>query len=271
MSPWRFIVIVTLCSAVSLPCSLPAQEPTDSTADSATDSVTDSASAERSAAHIVGRIVDGETGSPVAGVEVRLQGVDRPAVVSAADGRFTLGNVPALIHQIEFSHVAYGTQSQLVNVPHGRTVVLEVKLRPSAIELEGITVQAELRNRALEERGYYRRATMGFGRFFDEDEVASAPLSGLLREVPRLRLARAGGGSFSYIPVFERGHRSCVPIILIDERPIRLRGWALEELVDVRNIAAMEVYQPNNTPGQFQRAMSDCGAIVIWTRWRHRG
>lgn len=259
MLPWRLIFIVTLGSALSLPCSLFAQEPTDP-------AITD-----RAAAHIVGRIVDGETGRGVAGVEVRLLDVDRPPVLSNADGQFTLRNVPPLIHQVEFSHVAYGAQSQLVNVPHGRTVVLEVELRPAAIELEGIRVQAELRNRALEERGYYRRATMGFGRFFDEEDVSSAPLRGLLREVPRLHLARTSAASSSYIPVFQRGHRSCVPVIWIDERPLRLRGWALEDMVDVRNIAAMEIYQPNNTPGQFQMAMNDCGAIVIWTRARHQG
>lgn len=217
---------------------------------------------------ILGTVVDAGTDAGVPGVSVRLLEPVDALVVTGGKGEFVFPSVPQGVQELEVTHIAYGTRRQLVNVPSSRTVVVRVELVQEAIDVGAIRVEVELRNAALEEAGFYSRRKLGFGRFFEQEDLERRTLTGVFREVPRLRLV---GGGLSYTPVFLRAMGSCVPAIWVDRRPIRLAGAAFTDLVDRHNIEAMEVFRPGNTPGEFMRLGRDCGAIVIWTRAMSRG
>lgn len=213
---------------------------------------------------IIGEVMDGETGGGVQGVVVRiLPPVDRQAITDEA-GRFAFSEVPSAVHELEVSHIAYGTATQLVNVPEGATVEVWVEIMPEAIDVGSIQVRVAILNPGLEDVGFYDRSRFGFGHFFDEMDLQRRTLSSALRE-GGARLAGGASGLSSY-PVFSRSGRSCFPVLWVDRRMIRFRGSGIEALVDPGSIAAMEVYRPGNTPSEFMYSMSDCGAVVIWTQ-----
>lgn len=213
---------------------------------------------------IMGEVMDGQTGGGVQGVVVRiLPPVDRQAITDEA-GRFALADVPAAVHEVEVSHIAYGTARQLVNVPEGATVEVWVEIMPAAIDVGSIQVRVAILNPGLEEVGFYDRSRFGFGRFFDEIDLRRRTLSSALRE-GGARLA-GGASTLSSFPVFSRAGRSCVPILWVDRRMIRFRESGVEAMVNPNSIAAMEVYRPGDTPSEFMYTVPDCGAVVIWTQ-----
>lgn len=214
---------------------------------------------------IVGIIVDAESGAPIPGVDLRLLEHPEKRVISNQAGAFTFRDVVAAVHEIEISHIAYGTRTQLVNVPPGQKVQLRIELMAEAIDVGSMRVEVEIINRSLEQQGFYQREDFGFGRFFDADELGYRGPVSALRQVPRLRMVTQGPGAMNQIPMFRKGIHECVPSMWIDRRRAPLGNWTVDELVDRTNIAAMEVYAPGNTPGEFM-AFFDCGAIVIWTR-----
>lgn len=217
------------------------------------------------------RVLDANTSSPVGQVEIRLPTAEERTAITDAEGRARFGSLAPAVHEMELRHITYGTRSQLVNVPEGRTVELEVELVPRAIRVEPLTVDVTIRPRGLEREGYFDRRRLGFGTYFDPAEVDGMSLAGMLREVPGLRLAPMRGSAFRHRPYFTRGARTCPPTLVVDGMYVRLRGMAIEDMVDRHNVLAMEVYRPGNTPGQFQYTFHrDCGAVVIWTRARTR-
>lgn len=219
---------------------------------------------DRLPGRIIGEVMDARTGGGVQGVVVRLlPPVDRQAVTNTS-GHFAFHDVPAGVQEIEVSHIAYATASELVNVPEGSTVQLWIEVEPDAIDVGSIDVRVAILNPRLEDEGFYDRNRMGFGHFFDEIDLRGRTLSSALREGG---VSLAGGASvFASYPYFRRSGRTCAPVLWLDRRMIRLRGFEMEALVEPRSIAAMEIYRPGNTPGEFMYTSPDCGAIVFWTQ-----
>lgn len=225
---------------------------------------------EREPGRLLIGVLDRGSSDPVPGVAVRLLTLEGEEALTDGDGRATVDAVPPGVHEIQLRHIAYGTRSQLVNVPPGRTVEVEIRLTPRVIGLEPLEVEVTIRAPGLEREGYYRRERLGFGTYFGPEEVDRKTFTGMLYEVPSLRLGR-GRSAFRHYPYFQRGFRACAPTLVVDGRWIRLRGMAVEDMVDRNIILAMEVYRPHDTPGEFQyRFHRDCGAIVIWTKRQGR-
>ena len=218
---------------------------------------------------IIGRILDAESSEPIADVVVSVPERGIPPVLTDRNGCFAVGDLERGIYPLELQHVAYGTHEQLVNVPPGRTVEIEIRLAARAIELDPIAVAVTIRSPYLEDRGYYRRERMGFGTFFTEEDIAKWGLRNTLHLVPRGRVESIGASAFRYTLIFQRGFRTCVPPVWIDGLLIRLRGSAISDMIDENNIGALEAYAPGQTPGEFiGSGIYDCGAIVIWSRHR---
>ena len=61
--------------------------------------------------------------------------------------------------------------------------------------------------------------------------------------------------------------RGCRPLLWIDGQ--RVPGAELDEVLNVRDIAALEVYNSfAGIPPQFIDRETNCGAIVVWTKVR---
>jgi outer membrane receptor protein involved in Fe transport len=105
---------------------------------------------------IVGRVVEGQQGAPVAGAAVDVVGTDRTAV-TAVDGRYVIDGVPAGEVSLRARMIGYGPKVVTgVVVPEGGSVAQDIALAAEAVQLAEIEVSAEAErgtvNRALEEQ-----------------------------------------------------------------------------------------------------------------------
>jgi outer membrane receptor protein involved in Fe transport len=105
---------------------------------------------------IVGRVVDGQQGAPVAGATVEVDGTDR-RVVTALDGRYLLESVPAGAVSLRARMIGFGPKLVTgVLVPEGGSVAQDIALAAEAVQLAEISVSAEAErgtvNRALDEQ-----------------------------------------------------------------------------------------------------------------------
>src|SRR5688572_31941349 len=82
---------------------------------------------------IVGRVVEGQQGAPVAGATVEVVGTDRSAV-TAVDGRYVLERVPAGAVSLRARMIGYGPRVVTgVLVPDGGSVAQDVALTAEAV------------------------------------------------------------------------------------------------------------------------------------------
>jgi outer membrane receptor protein involved in Fe transport len=105
---------------------------------------------------IVGRVVDGQQGAPLAGAMVEVVGTDRTAV-AALDGRYILERVPAGPVSLRARMIGFGPKVVTgIIVPEGGAVAQDIALAAQAVQLAEISVSAEAErgtvNRALDEQ-----------------------------------------------------------------------------------------------------------------------
>lgn len=113
-----------------------------------------------------------------------------------------------------------------------------------------------------------RRRTLGFGRFLTEADIARRPVfevTDLLRNLPGVRVYRQG---FDKVLLVRGGVEDwCVPSVWVDDHYIfNMSGDDVDSWVKPSRVAGIEVYVGISTPAQYQRGLSGCGAIVIWTK-----
>lgn len=86
---------------------------------------------------LTGRVVDGATQQPLAGVAVR---VAERGTQTGADGRFTVAGVPAGTYTVRATRVGYREASQPVTIAAGQTAAVELRMSSDAVQLEGLVV-----------------------------------------------------------------------------------------------------------------------------------
>ena len=90
---------------------------------------------------ITGRVTDRATGQPLSGVQVFVTGTQRGAL-SGQNGQYRVTGVPTGAHTVRASIVGYGQSAQQVSIAAGQTVTVNFTLASSAVELEGVVVNA---------------------------------------------------------------------------------------------------------------------------------
>lgn len=237
---------------------------------------------------IVGRLIDRETSDPISSAGVGLPSVGRRTETSG-DGRFVLDSIPPGTHTLRVDHVRYGERTTRVEVPSRRTIDVEMRLAPRALEVEPIEVTVDVRSTALRTAGFYERRRRarehGYGHFLDSTELERRgnQVSHVLGTVPRLEVGQFGG-SFSgasnvpYFPRYQGLSGQCLPAIYLDGAKLVGSGPArkvaaefgprgIDGLVNLAGVAGIEVYEsPAATAAEFQGSDSRCGVIVIWTK-----
>ena len=86
---------------------------------------------------ISGRVVDSTTQQPLAGATVRVEGTQR-GTITADNGGFTIGGVPAGTHQVRATRIGYAPLVQTVTVAAGATANVDFSLPPRAAVLSEV-------------------------------------------------------------------------------------------------------------------------------------
>jgi len=225
---------------------------------------------ERLPGAIAGRVLDLQSGEGIVNATIRLLDVERPPTLTSAQGQFRLTGVPAGVHEIEVTHIAYGRTTHLVNVPEGVTVELDIRLGFSPIVLDSLVAEVEVRPSALLNAGFYERMRLGRGRYFHGEDTERWTPDQLLRMVSGVQEVQGGLSPFDRriaMRIRAGFGGTCYPVMYLDG--VRYRGFEgdLREVVGGQPIAAMEVYRGFETPVEFQGTeYPPCGAIVMWSR-----
>jgi TonB-linked SusC/RagA family outer membrane protein len=90
---------------------------------------------------IAGRVVDRSTAQPLSGAQVVVAGTTLGAVANQ-EGRYLITGVPAGSHEVRVALLGYGRGTQTVTVAAGATATADFELAETAVELEGIVVDA---------------------------------------------------------------------------------------------------------------------------------
>lgn len=253
------------------------------------------------AQQIRGSVLDVTTDAPLTGAVVMLldgQGVLRETMLSDTSGAFALQIPDSDSMIVRVQRYGFATiQSVMLRLTTRDSLRLEIRMRPTAIELAGVTATARMtRSRNLE--GFLLRRRLGYGKYLGPGEIARLrPRStlALLASVPGSPIVSGASG----IGILARSRDSrvgqgmpagtCVPTVYIDGlelarepdastmRPRPPSTWVpphtqepgvrVESHVEARTVRAVEVYQrPAHAPQEFQRPlMPECPVVLIWT------
>jgi len=208
------------------------------------------------------RVVDGETGAPLAGASVRLDGI--PRGTSDANGVLRLSPLGAGRHLLQVGMLGRQPVAPEVSLVPGGALALDVILEPGDVALPPISVVARLRNpnegigggdagdAGMREREALLAALEVHARAVTE-------LSSPVRDpvVPQVRgrlladpTGEAGTGD---------GDDACIPDLFVDGVAVEYRG-----AVYLGDLAQAE-HDPRDGPPEFGAVTSKCGAILIWT------
>src|SRR5207247_2630927 len=96
-----------------------------------------SAVAQAQVGRIAGTVVDSQTTQPINGARITVVGTTL-VTGSDADGRFSVGGVPAGSHQIRVTRIGYTPVLQAVDVGSGATSSITVAMRAQAVQLNPV-------------------------------------------------------------------------------------------------------------------------------------
>jgi hypothetical protein len=128
--------------------------------------------------------------------------------------------------------------------------------------LDTITVRAV---RLADMRSFEGRRRAGPGRFVGPEDIARLPgkeLSEILQRQPGMRVERQADGSMK---IFIRGETECEAELYIDGHYV-FNARDLDAWVRPERVVGIEMYSATMAPPQYQRPLSGCGSVVIWTR-----
>ncbi len=189
-----------------------------------------------------------------------------------ASGAFTLDSLPAGTFTVEARAIGFTPQRVAVDLLGERTASADVTLDERVPVLEAQTIYGEAERRgSLAE--FMRRAQGGFGHFVTPADIErrnAFAVTDFLRAMPGVRIVPTGGTG-TMITV--RGQASlqgqCLPDVFLDGVLMHDGALDLDRIVNVQDIAGMEVYTGlGSVPQQYVRG--NCGAVVVWTKGRLR-
>lgn len=223
---------------------------------------------------VSGRILDDATGSPVADVEVWIDGVGTR--VTGADGSFVFPDVPRGNWVLTVRHIAYGAHWQEVEVGEASRR-LTIRIAEEGIRLTPLVVEAtsrETRQRRGAGRQLNRISREEIRRY---EETAMSLVELLTAQVPGIRITRSGvvgqptcvefrgaraGNFMRGLGSSDPGCNS--PEVYLDGVLVR-NPATLYATLPIETIENIEVVQPSEAGARFGTG-SLWGALVIETR-----
>ncbi len=227
----------------------------------------------RDQSQVLGQILEMESGDPVEGAEVLLQGAQGFRVTDD-EGRFEFPAVRPGMAALTVTYLGRAPLVDSVEVAAGTTVELEVRLGIEPVPMAPMSVVATARDPYLQDMGFYNRVGRGYGgQMITREQIqerAPRTLADLLVSVPGVRVNYGGSGDFQVrmrraVRMDSSAETGCVPLVYMDDVPVEV-GWLQNVLPD--RIAGMEIYSGAGAPIQYN---DPCGVILVWTRRGERG
>jgi hypothetical protein len=224
-----------------------------------------------------GRVLDRNSGEPIAGASVRVvEEAGNAAVQGQSDvmGGFVISLPVAGTYRFTAVRIGFATfTSSPVVVAAGAVVDVELRMSPVAVALDSIAVSVRQVPPFRDQRAarFWDRADRNRGNFVTPDQINALPgarASDFLRQMPRVYMAGDGIRGTTVELGFSAARR-CTPTLYIDGIRRRLQpGERLDDYVDRPKLWAIEVY-PRSADAPPELPPDDniqCGVVAIWTR-----
>lgn len=216
-------------------------------------------------------VVRSETGVPVAGATVTVDGSSRRAV-SAADGRFTLVGLPSGAAVVQVRAVGYSPLSRELTIPVGSALEAELVLTRAPVQMATVVVTERREPYDARLAGFRQRVeSRSSGYLFTRERIeatANRSALDLMRGIPGVRIVSARAGSGQAQSIRFRSNR-CPPVVFIDGHAASVGEFDLSTL-DLHMVEGVEVYLSSTTlPPEFfavSRGQEQCGVIAVWSR-----
>lgn len=239
---------------------------------------------------IVGRVVDAQSQSGIAGADLEIRNAEGGTVATATSD--SMGFVRALLpvagaYVLAARRIAYLDYTSLpVRVADGETVEVEIRLGRDAIPLEPLLVVTRAR-RAGRLEGFRGRLGEGsFSSFVTRDQIEARPaatVTDLIRPVAGVTIVDVPRGTAPYAMsrlVAMRGTRTgeipgapdsngCLPGLFLDGiRVEQSAEFPIDDFITAGSLEGIEVYSSaSSVPMEFQQGgRVACGAVLLWTR-----
>lgn len=176
-----------------------------------------------SRATVLGVVVDAETGDPLPGAHVTVEGTNLGAVTDA-EGRFRLRRVPPGAQTLVVRYLGFETRALPVDVPAGGQLALAapVVLAPQAIEIAGVTVTA--RASGITNALNQQRTAPTIQNVVSQEQMqrfADPNVSDALRRVPGISTFEHRGEAAS---IFIRGMAPNLNVVTLDGERLATTG-----------------------------------------------
>jgi hypothetical protein len=235
---------------------------------------------------VSGTVVDSETGSEIAGVEIGVVDGDR-TTLSDDSGFFELTGLAPGTVQLAMRHIGYHQRIiRIENLRPGQ----RLELSPETPQMAPVEVavldplvvtgeRTELREVRLE--SFFARRDEGFGEFVTREEFEDwhpLEVTDILRRVSGVRILPnphygISGDSQKYLVRTNRSvlsvrGESCPPLYFLNGAFIgNARDNDIDVVLSTNNIDAIEAYSgPSQMPSAFNMTGSRCGVIAFWSR-----
>ncbi len=211
-----------------------------------------------------GRVVGADGGRPLGGALVRI--ADGPQTRANERGEWTLAQAPGGTRTLEVRAIGYYPEVRPVDViPGAAPLTIPLITFKAMLDTVRITVSRinDRSNGSFDER---RRS--GMGRYVTAEEIERRGgfwLSDVFRMMPGVQIQGTGIDKYVMVRSDFGGH--CAPAVYIDG----LYMWTpsaleIDAMVTPDRVRGIEVYTGAFTPMEYQRSLSGCGAILIWTK-----
>lgn len=218
----------------------------------------------RRQAQLVGQVVSATTGLPVEQAVVNLLGSGFGAITDSL-GNFRIPQTWAGQDTIEVRFIGYEPSTTPVELVPDETTRITLLLSPTVVRVADLVVEVRQSRRARNLGGFVERMQKGFGTFFTPRDIRTRNPrlpSDMLRGMPGVDVGRIQYGK-AQVFLGDGARLGCPPAIYLDG--VYQAGLDLDDLPP-EDLGAMEIYRrETETPMEFMRTGSTCGAIVIWT------
>lgn len=209
-----------------------------------------------------GRIIDSETGDPVAEAVVRVRGL--PAVTGDSSGRFEVTGIPTGQAQVTIQALGYASNQWKVPVAAGQVLERQFSLDFSGESLPDLVVTARATKLVPRYAAFEARRERGLGAYLRWDDIKKKNFNTVgeaARSVRGVRLTCIQAEFECYLRMARTPN--CAPEWWVDGVNVR----TFTENTPIRDVYGIEIYRgPGEVPGEFSGSNAGCGVIVIWTK-----
>jgi outer membrane receptor protein involved in Fe transport len=157
------------------------------------------AGAQQANGRIVGQVVDAQTGRPLPGAQLMVEGTQMGSI-AGLEGRFVLANVPAGTVSVRALMIGYATKTiSGVEVPAAGVAQLNLTLESSAVELAGITVSVEQERGSVASALNQQRNATGVVSAITAEEISRSPDGDAAAAVRRVSGVTVQEGKYVFV------------------------------------------------------------------------